>query len=296
MVGPEGPAAPRLGRRAEEVDRHRVVLADRDRAARRVDDARLRGRVQDRRPPGETRHDRERQARQLLSAGSQQEGQAPHHAVPAGGDVGQPLVHRRVPHGGGGTDEGLELLGDPRPRIEGPRALGHHRHNHVAGPAHRLGERFVLGPLRVEEDREGHDPRRGGPEGVERVGVEGAGPGRERAVAPEQRLVALLVDAHDDGGAGGLGGARAEEQVADPGARGGEESPQAGGRQHQGHAQGGRAAREQARALAPGERPHRPTVSSEISGGTRNRSGMMLVPIPGETKRSRSSSRTCPIA
>ena len=182
------------------------------------------------------------------SPGAQQEREASHDAVPAGGDIGEPLVHRRAPHGRGGPDEGLELLGDARTRIEGLRALGHHRHDHVAGAAHRLGEGAVLGPLRVEEDREGHDPRGGGPEGVERLGVERAGPGRERAVAPEQRLVALLVDAHDHGGAGGLRGAHGEEQVAHPRAGGREKAPERGGREHEGDAERGRSAGEQARA------------------------------------------------
>ncbi len=76
----------------------------------------------------------------------------------------------------------------------------------------------------------------------------------------------------------------------------GEESPQAGRREDERDAERGRAAREQARALRPRERPHGPTVTSEISGGTRNRTGMMLVPMPGETKRSRPSSWTWPIA
>jgi hypothetical protein len=37
-------------------------------------------------------HDGEREARYLLAAGAEQERQAPHHAVLAGGDVGQALV------------------------------------------------------------------------------------------------------------------------------------------------------------------------------------------------------------
>ena len=115
-------------------------------------------------------------------------------------------------------------------------------------------------------------------------------------MAREQRLVALLVDAHDDGGAGGLGGAGGEEQVADPRAGGGEEAPEAGGCQHERDAERGHAAREQARALAKRERPHGPNLSNEISGGTRNRTGTMLVPMPGETKRSRPSSRMWPMA
>ena len=292
----EGPGASRLGRRAEKIDQHRVVLRDRNRPARRVDEAGLRVRVQDDRPAREARHDGEGQARQLLAAGAEEEGKAPDHAVPPGGDVGQPLVHRRAPHGGGRPDEGLELLGDARARIEGPRPLRHHRHDHVAGATHRLGERAVLGPLRVEEDREGYHARGGGPEGVEGVGVERAGPGRERAVAPEQRLVALLVDAHDHGGARGLGRARVEEQVADPRAGGGEETPERSGGEHERDAERGRRAREQTRALTPGGGLHRPTVSIETSGGTRKRTGTMLVPMPGETKRSRSSSWMWPIA
>src|SRR6185295_17990292 len=139
-------------------------------------------------------------------------------------------------------------------------------------------------------------PGRGGPQGVERVRVERAGPGRERAVAPEQGPVALLVDAHDDGGAGELGGAGVEEQVAHPRAGGGEEAPERGGGEHERDADRGQGAREQAGALAPGEPGHGPTVSIEISGGTRNRNGMMLVPMPGETNRSRSFSWMWPIA
>ena len=72
--------------------------------------------------------------------------------------------------------------------------------------------------------------------------------------------------------------------------------PERGGGEHERDAERGRRAREQARALAPGERLHRPTVSIEISGGTRKRTGTMLVPMPGETKRSRSSSWMWPIA
>jgi len=268
------------------------VLGHRDGSAGRVHEAPLRLRVEHRAPPREVGHDGQGQAGQLLAAGPEQEGEAPHDAVPVGGDVGESLIEGAAPQRRGGPHEGLELLRHARARIEGARALRHQRHDHVARAPHRLGEASVLGPGGVEEDREGDDPGRRGRERVEGLGVERAGPGRQGAVARQQRLVALLIDADDHSGAGRLDRARREEQVAHARAGGREQAEQKGAGQHERHPERGEAAREEAGLLASGEGSHRPTVISEISGGTRKRTGTMLVPMPGVTKRSRPFSCT----
>ncbi len=285
----------RLRRRPQEVDQHGVVLGDRDRAPGRVHEPGAGRPVQHRGAAREVGHDGERQARHLLAARPQQQRETPHHAVLAGRDVGEPLVARAPPHRLRGPHEGVELLGHARSRIEPAGALGHHRHDDVVGAPHRVRQRAVLGPGRVEEDREGDHPGAGGAQGVERLRVERARPRGERAVLRQQRLVALLVDADDDGGARGLGGSRREQQVAGAGAGAREEAPERGGGQHERDAQGGQEARQEPLARGAARR-HQPTSRIETSGGTRKRTGMMLVPTPGVTKRSRPPSRTWPIA
>jgi hypothetical protein len=67
---------------------------------------------------------------------------------------------------------------------------------------------------------------------VEGLGVELARPLGQRPVRRQQRLVAALVDSHDDGRAGALGGARLEEQVGGGGPRRREQAGLVRQRQH----------------------------------------------------------------
>ena len=195
----ERPAAPGLGRGAEEVDEHRIALGDGDRPARGVEEPARRRRVDDARAPREAGHDDHGEARNLLLADAEQERQAAHHAVPGRGHVHDPLVEAGVPDRPGGADEPLELLRDAGARVEGPRPLGDHRRDHVGGAPERRRQLLVLGARSVEEHGQADQPRGGHLERVEDSRVERPRPRRHRAIAGPEAARAPLVHAHDHG-------------------------------------------------------------------------------------------------
>ena len=190
------------------------------------------------RPPRVERGERQRHRGHALVARPQEQGQAAHHAVPRHRDVGQSLARRRGADGRRRAQRRRRSAARRRGGIEVARALRHHRRDHVARPPHRLRQLAVLGPRGVEEDAEGGHARpgrrlRGGarrrrPQRVEGARVERARPLRQRAVLGQQRPIAPLVDADDDGAPCRLAHPRLEEQVGGGDLRRGEDAPVGG--------------------------------------------------------------------